>query len=381
MTPAPRSAALPLALLYAALVVHASLFPFSGWHDQGIAPWSYLRSPWPQYWTRFDLFVNFAGYAPLGGLLALALARTLRSGLAVLLAVLLATALSFTMESLQSYLPLRVASNLDFALNVGGAAAGALVAGLALHFGHVERWQRVRARWFEPNERGVLVLLALWPVALLAPGSVAYGMGQVLERLEEGVATLLEGTPFLELLPLREFELEPLLHNTEVLVVALGALVPCLLGFVVLPRRRRRVVFAVVALLAGVAVMALASALAWGPEHAWVWVTKPVPWGLAGAVAAAFLLAWLPLPSRGYAALLMVVLLVQLAIVNGAAESVYFTSARQSWAQGQFIHFFGLTQWIAWLWPFVALVYLGARLFARPAGATAAGGHLKSPHD
>ena len=35
-----KSAALPLALLYAALIVYASLYPFTGWRDVGVAPWA-----------------------------------------------------------------------------------------------------------------------------------------------------------------------------------------------------------------------------------------------------------------------------------------------------------------------------------------------------
>ena len=55
-----KSAALPLALLYAALVIYASLYPFTGWRDVGVAPWAYLRAPLPQYWTRFDVGANLA---------------------------------------------------------------------------------------------------------------------------------------------------------------------------------------------------------------------------------------------------------------------------------------------------------------------------------
>lgn len=380
MTPAPSSAALPLTLLYAALIVYASLFPFSGWHDQGIVPWAYLQAPWPQYWTRFDLFANFAGYAPFGFLLTLALAHLLRTVLAVVLAILLALLLSFSMECLQSYLLLRMASNVDFAFNAAGALAGALVAGLALHYGHVARWQRLRQRWFVPRSRGALVLLSLWPVGLLSPTPVAYGMGRVLERLEDGVATLLEGTAFFDLMPLREFELEPLLHSTEVLAVTLGALVPCLLGFVVIRHRRRRLFFAGLALFGGVAVLTLSAALAWGPAHAWAWATSPVLLGVAAAICAALVLAWPELPARVYMALLVAVLLVQLVIVNRAAESVYFATARQAWEQGQFIHFFGLTEWIAWLWPFAALVYLVLRLFA-PRTSAAPPAPLESTHE
>jgi len=72
-----KTSAWPLALLYGALIVFASLFPFSGWRAQGVAPWAFLLAPLPPpYWTKFDVFTNLLGYAPLGFLLALALLRT-----------------------------------------------------------------------------------------------------------------------------------------------------------------------------------------------------------------------------------------------------------------------------------------------------------------
>ena len=107
---------------------------------------------------------------------------------------------------------------------------------------------------------------------------------------------------------------------------------------------------------------------------------QPVPLAVAAAGVAALVLAVLPLPLRAYVVLLMAALVTQLVIVNGAAESAYFATAKQGWEQGQFIHFFGLTQWLAWLWPFLTLVYLLMRLFASPSGA-APGGPLKSVHE
>jgi len=70
-----RSSAWTLALLFAVLVVYASLYPFDGWRIQGVSPLAYLWAPWPQYWTVFDLVSNLLGYAPLGFLLALAMMR------------------------------------------------------------------------------------------------------------------------------------------------------------------------------------------------------------------------------------------------------------------------------------------------------------------
>ena len=358
-----KSAARPLALLYGALIVYASLFPFTGWRDQGIVPWAYLWAPLPQYWTRFDVVGNLLGYAPLGFLLALALARLGRYGLAALLAAAGAALLSFTLECLQSYLPLRVASNLDLALNAAGGAVGALVAWVLERLGAIERWRRFRARWFAGDSRGALVLLALWPVGLLFPAPVAFGLGQVYERLEEGLAALLADTPFIEWLPLRELELEPLLPGAEMLCVALGALVPCLLGYTVVRHRGRRVLMAASALLIGVLVSALSAGLSYGPIHAWSWISRPVELGLLAAVFAAALLV--TLPARVCVVLLMAVLVVQVGLLNAAPQNPYFAVTLQSWEQGRFIHFHGLAQWVGWLWPYAAFAYLATRMGRR----------------
>ena len=57
-----KTSAWPLALVYAALIVFASLFPFMGWRAQGIPPWVFLLAPLPPpYWTGFDVAINVVG--------------------------------------------------------------------------------------------------------------------------------------------------------------------------------------------------------------------------------------------------------------------------------------------------------------------------------
>mgnify|MGYP002151137279 CR=1 FL=1 len=79
-----KTSAWPLALVYAALIVYASLYPFAEWRDQGIWPWAFLVAPLPRYWTWFDVVANVMGYVPLGFLLALAFMRSGRGRRAVL---------------------------------------------------------------------------------------------------------------------------------------------------------------------------------------------------------------------------------------------------------------------------------------------------------
>jgi len=151
-----KTTAWPLFWLYAALIAYASLYPFDSWRFQGVLSWSFLTAPWPRYWTGFDVLSNVLGYAPLGFLLALAVHRSRRDWPAITLATVVAAALSFAMESLQMFLPVRVPSNLDWVLNVGGAWAGAVVASGLAWAGLIERWGRFRDRWFESEATGAL---------------------------------------------------------------------------------------------------------------------------------------------------------------------------------------------------------------------------------
>uniref|UniRef100_UPI00286D2CF5 VanZ family protein n=1 Tax=Polaromonas sp. TaxID=1869339 RepID=UPI00286D2CF5 len=260
-------------------------------------------------------------------------------------------------------LPARFPSNVDLALNTLGAWLGGCCAWALEKTGVVDRWGRFRARWFADDARGALVVLLLWPLALLFPAAVPLGLGQVFERLESALADALTDTPFLEWMPVREVELQPLVPIAELLCVALGALIPCLLGYCVIRTLWQRAAFAVTMLLAGVAASGLSAALSYGPAHAWAWLDLPVQVGLGlGAVLA---LIFLALPRRAAAALTLLALAIQLGLLNQAPADPYFAQTLQTWEQGRFIRFHGVVQWLGWLWPYAALLYVLLRLSSR----------------
>lgn len=359
-----KTSAWPLALLYTALIVFASLFPFEGWRAQGISPWVFVTAALPPpYWTWFDVNTNIAGYIPLGFFLALG---GLRSGLrwgAIPLAFLVGAALSLCMEFLQIYLPRRVPSNLDFVLNAAGTLVGALLAAALEWMGLLDRWSVFRERWFGHQPHGGLVLIALWPVALLFPLVLPFGLGQVLERMDKTLDAWLEGTPFMEWLPLRDTPLVPLTPGAEMLCVMLGLLAPCLLGYLLVVHRGRRAVFAVMTVAAGMAATGLSSAMAYGPGHAWEWLTVPTQVGVVGAMC--LMACAVPVPRRWCAVLLLLVLVMQLNGLNQAPLNPYFADSLQSWEQGRFMRFYGLGQWLGWIWPYAVLTYVVLRLTQR----------------
>ena len=358
-----KTAASPMALIYAVLIVYASLYPFTDWRDQGMEAWAFLLAPRPRYWTGFDVAVNVIGYVPFGGLLALSALRSGRLARPLLFSFLCASVLSLCMETLQSFLPVRVASREDWLLNSAGAWGGA-IATLALErLGAIDRWSNFRRFWFIENARGGLVLLATWPLALLFPPAVPFGLGQIYERIEAQVAEQLADTPFLDWLPVRDIELQPLLPSAELICVLLGLLIPCLLGFCVIRPGIRRLLFVPAYIGLGVAATALSALLSWGPGHALAWLDLPAKVALVTALILAPLLALVP--ARACAALVLLGLGLHLGVLNQAPGNPYFAQTLQEWEQGRFIRFNGLAQWLGWMWPYAVLGYALALTWRR----------------
>ncbi|MGE0351125.1 VanZ family protein [Hydrogenophaga sp.] len=351
-----------MALLFAGLVVYASLYPFSGWRVQGVSPLAFLRAPFPQYWTGFDVASNLLGYAPLGFLLALAMLRLGWGRGAWWVSLGLPTLLSLAVETCQNYLPMRVPSNVDLVLNMAGAAMGAAGAWVMERLGVLRRWTQFRADWFEPTAHGSLVLLALWPFALLYPLPVPFGLGQVWDRLEAALATLLDETPFLAWVPAKPVLPDPLSPLAEAFCIGLCLLSPLLMGFAEMRSVLRRGLFLLLFFLCAFAAAGLSAALTYGPSHAWAWINPQAGAGVGIALLAG--LAMLGLRRRLCTVTMLLTLAVSLTLLNRAPDSPYFAQSLEVWEQGRFIRFHGLSQWLGWLWPFAALIF-GLRTVAR----------------
>jgi VanZ family protein len=363
-----RSSATPLAAAWGVLVLYASLYPFSGWRwPPGQAFVTLLALPWPPWVDMFDLWANFFGYLPLGALLLIAARRSGWAPWASLaMAVLLPSALSYAAEVTQTFLPRRHPSLKDWTLNSLGAAGGALLAAALHGLGLIDRWQRVRERWFVRQSAGALALLALWPVGLLFPAPVPLGLGQVWERLSEWLVDGLADVPWAaaarDLLAAAPPS-TPLGPIAEGLASALGLLAPCLVAYAVVSPGWRRVALAIGALLLAALAMTLSTLLNFGPQHALAWLTPASVPGLLVATSAALLLA--PIGRRLAAGLGLVVVTGLVALVAQAPADPYFAQSLQAWEQGRFVHFHGLAQWIGWLWPYVTMGWFLSRLGSR----------------
>ncbi len=183
---------LRLILLFASfvLIIYLSLFPLTGWHDPGVPFWSFLFS-WPRTVSRSDIATNLLAYAVPGCLYC-----WWRGGAHRLHSVIQATLggalLSFTMESLQTYLPVREASTVDLLANTVGALTGAMLAKL-VEIGPVsDKLRSVRREWFFPG-RTVdvgLVALGLWVLSQWSPLVPLMDVGAIWRALSPAWQTL-----------------------------------------------------------------------------------------------------------------------------------------------------------------------------------------------
>lgn len=350
--------------LYAALIVYGSLYPFTGWRSLGLGPFDYLLDPLPQYLTAFDVVTNVLGYVPFGVLVVLAVYPRSRGALAVGLAFVLGALLSGAMEAIQTYLPTRVASNLDLAANALGALlGGALMSpatGMLLDRGAL---RRLRFQWFERDSAELLGLTLLWPFATMYPAPRLFGIGdwprELWLRFDSTMQdALLAWTPDRWHVPSWPAVVGAWLPDDvwEAAITALSLFAACALASLPMrlgvPRVRLLLLFIVLTLVVKVGATYLQSQTG----LAFDWATPGALAGLAcGTLAALLALRVRPTWRAALAALALILALV---LGNVLPVNPYFDVVLADWRQGRYLHFNGLARWLAWMWPYAALVWL-----------------------
>ncbi len=351
---------------YALLILYASLYPFSGWRWQGLSPLAFVTAPLPRYLTFSDLWLNVVGYLPLGWLLA-ARRRGARAWLAATLGCVL---LSFTVEALQTFLPARVSSNVDWAMNsLGGALGAALAIWLAPRLRISAALRRYRQRWFAADASFGLLLLVAWPAALLWPTPAPFATGQVAAPLAQALLGTGVGAgdwpAWVEALA----QPQPLPLPRQ-LWIGCATLLAVLCGAAALQRPQAPRLRLGAALLALAAVSCTVSSwLGFGLAHALDWLTPQALQALA--LAAVVGLPLTRLPRRGCAALALCALLFALWQLDSVGPDPYYAQSVLAWREGLFVQLFGLPRWLDWLWPYAFGVLLLQRLGAARGGREA----------
>lgn len=327
-----------LALACLVLIVYASLIPFTGWRDPGVEIWSFLFAPWSRHIRRFDIFINFLAYLPLGFLLVLALQSRLSIRSALAASVLTGFALSLTVEAVQMFLPTRTSSTLDVLTNGLGGLTGALIAARQdIRNLIVTRLADFRDRWFIPGNLGDLglVLLGLWFVSQLNPSLPLLGIVFFAENSSQFM---------------RGFSL---LGTLSVMCNLVGV---SLLLMLLMRTAKAAFIAILILLLTASVIKLLAAAVLLRPQALLQWLSAESVIGIGYGlfiVAASSLLT-----------LRRVILLCAFALTAGIVVSHMHRSDAQSaltlfsWHYGHLLNFTGLARIVAELWPFAALGYL-----------------------
>jgi VanZ family protein len=344
--------------IYALLIVYASWYPFSGWHNNGLSLFAWLSSPLPHYWTLFDLATNVIGYLPFGLLMVFALHPRVTGLPAILLTLVAGALLSGAMEAVQTYLPSRVPSNLDLMTNAAGALIGA-IAGVLLSRAFLQQSPMLALRrdWFTPEAGRGLIVLGLWPLAQIYPQSYLFGHGQITPIVSGWLTDWLSTPIDLGALIRHEAELSIEQYWLSETIIAACGLTGAVLTLLCLSQAKApRAALAMLFVVAAVAVKAMASALLFTPENAFAWLTPGAQGGLLiGAIMLTGLALAPPVAQRRVAAL---ALITSLAAVNAVPANPYFVATLQAWVQGKFLNFNGAAQFLSLLWPFFALWFL-----------------------
>ncbi len=320
-----------LALAWCGLVIYGSLHPFSGWRDTGVSPIAFLDGGWPRYWTVFDLVANVAVYLPLGFFLALALSGLPGRYTAPIVATLLASGVSFGMETLQTWLPSRVPSNLDLACNTLWGLLGALWAKLVVPrvFARVAALEHRLIAPIPHAELG-LTLLGLWLLVPLSPETLLFCAGDLRQMFGLSGAVPFAAESFVLI---------------EASITAFNAVAVGLIVRMLCARLLTAYLIVPLFLCLCMAVSTLAAAILINPADALAWLTPGAQLGLTvGTAILALSIALPPTPRLMIAAL---ALMAGTVLVNLAPHNPYSTAALAAWRQGHFLNFNGLTRLVA----------------------------------
>jgi VanZ family protein len=338
-------------------IVFLTLYPWLGWRGIVTEPWAFLSDPWPRRWTTFDVVTNIVAYFPIGFLVVLLAARPVdrrnsRSEVLALVcsALLFGSGLSFLLECLQSWLPNRVPSKLDWLTNSFGTLLGAC-AGVGLTIWlqrglHASSYMTARSSnttWSQLSpgrlSLGLLTLL-MWVIINANPQRLLFASGEVLELLSVEVHTLA-------------------LFDSGILEAFIVMAQMCIVSTIVWTAADKELtkrLLLVAAFGGGLMMKSVSSSWLVSEAEPFWWLTPGAQAGLLlGSLAVALLITLKALAQIRIALILLVAVTI---LVNLAPDNPFYDSMIERWDQGRWSSLHGLILSMAYIWPLIVLVYL-----------------------
>jgi hypothetical protein len=259
---------------------------------------------------------------------------------------------------LQTFVPRRIASQVDLLTNSAGALLGAwLTAPLAPALIDRGRLLQLRARWFSRDASALLVLLALWWVAQVYPAPMLFAFGGSDGWLLEIARDIGIGLPARGTWNAADFVL------AEAVVATAGLLAAGLAAAVGMNPHAPRLRLLLALVFVALAVKSLAYGVRFGPERWLAWVTPGAVGGLVlGVLALMVAAAGRP---RAILRLALAATLCLLLAVGLVPENPYFSNWIEQWRTGRLTHFNAAAEWIALAWPFALALWLVFVSFVR----------------
>lgn len=323
--------------VYVLFIAYVSLSPFTGWRVPENDVFHFL-TVWPRYITRFDVLINILAYLPLGFLAAFSL-RHLRGGMLVLTATAVGAAVSLGMETLQVFVPGRIASIPDLLTNTAGSLAGAASAhslGTRSHL--MQKLTLWKTRWFLSG------IIVDWGLVLL------------------GLWLFIQANPSLPLMSVWSGQTPAIgpAHFDMLLTAAilLNTLAVGILLSTVLQPTRSLWVAALILLAACAAIKWLAAQALLKPEVLSQWLSAESLAGIGYAAVLLTLSLHLQLRPRIWLVTACLLAGTILTILNTGNELSTTVLRLFDWRHGHLLNFNGLTRLLAELWAVLVLPYL-----------------------
>jgi VanZ family protein len=329
--------------VWALLIAYASLYPFVPLRLPSMeAVLAYFSRP--RYVTVSDVALNVLAYAPLGTLACLYFRQANATTRAILKATAFGAALSFAMETLQLFVPGRVASVYDTLANTAGTLWGALVFANPFYSLVTRPLGEQRERLVIPGAWGDagLVLLMLWMIAQLNPALPFFGAGNIVDAGGE---------------------------SSDLVALQWAAVAASIWGFGLfvssLLRGEHGALRATLALLSiALWLKFVAATFMLQPHFAEEWLSVGRVLGLVAGIAMLVPTRRFSRAGRIYLALMLVLAGALFSKIVGSYSPVDDLLRLFRWPYGQLASFATLTRFLHEAWPFMALAFLIA-LFLR----------------
>ncbi len=343
---------------YTLLILYASCYPFSGWQFETLGAYLDQIQEWPHYFIRFDILINVIGYMPFGLLIVFSCYPKISRVASMLIALLCGALMSFSMESIQFLLPNRVTSLLDIVTNSLGALIGGLLGALITPAVlDNDKLNDLRSRWLWRESPREIVIIGLWPLAQIYPQAFLFGHGQVLNLLSQAADNYLNLDIDFSALLRQGVELSAELYLiSEAIITACGCSGAILFALSLLNRHAPKFSLSSLIFSSGLCIKTLASALMFGPENAFAWLTPGAQGGIV--IGILMLYGFSFAPNHAQRRLGSLLLLISLCLVNLIPSNPYFLHTLQNMVQGKMLNFYGAAQFLAIAWPFSAIWYL-----------------------